>query len=122
LAINLWRKVVADIIDISAYRKSFPKGKQRFESWLRELGADDDLISFSCRRYDELIQEQGSLGQYSFSVSLASPLSQEDQNEMYRQVQEGIAQVQNKFRSKNSQLAARLLLAEIKVYQYERER
>ena len=112
---------MADIIDFSAHRQSLPKGKERFESWLRGLGAADDLISFSCRRYEELIQEQGDLGQYAFSISLASPLSQEDQNEICRQVQEGIAQVQDKFRSKNSQLAARLLLAEIKIYQYERE-
>lgn len=112
---------MADIIDFSKY-KELAKVGDDLAKLLADLGADHDIIEFAIRRQKELHNQHQGLVQYAFSVSLNSPISEEDQKKLYSQVQQVIAQVNEKLVAENSRLTAQLLLAEIKLFQYERIR
>lgn len=107
------------IIDLASYREKVFVSDE-LSSLLRSKGADDELVQFAVQRQKELWQRHETLGKYGFEISLEAAMSNTNRETLVSQIQSGVEQVKSKLLSENYQLMAELLLAEIKLFQYQR--
>ena len=112
---------MAEIIDFTKYKEELTTEPGKLEILLKKLGADQQLIDFAVKRQKELYEENKSLGQFNFSVSLPGLLNNEEQLRLHSHIQSEMSQLIKKSVDYNMKLSGRLLLAEIKLFQYESE-
>jgi len=111
---------VGEVIDFSKYKAELESRKNGVASLLKEKGADDELAQFGEQRSEELNSLFSGLGQYDVSLTLPLSLSAEEQQRITGEVSTGINQIREKLGLIVRSLVARVLIAELKVFQYER--
>jgi hypothetical protein len=112
---------MADIVDFAKYKAELEAQKGSVRTFLKEKGADEELAEFGERRSKELVGLLSDLGQYNFPVTLPPSLTAEEQKQITVDVNAGIGRVHSKLESVIRTLIARTLIAELKVFQYERK-
>ena len=111
---------MGEIIDFSKYKEELESRSNSLSTFLKEKGADDELADYAAKRSKALVEHLSDLGQYSFPITLPSSLSTEEQQQVAGDIRAGIDQVRGKLEAVIRGLAVRALIAEVKVFQYER--
>ena len=111
---------MGEVIDFSTYKAELESRKNGVASLLKEKGADDELAQFGERRSEELHSLFSGLGQYNVALTLPLSLSVEEQKKITDEVSAGINQIREKLGLVVRSLVARVLIAELKIFQYER--
>ncbi|MDO8861522.1 hypothetical protein Q6D67_07390 [Haliea sp. E1-2-M8] len=112
---------MGDILD-------FPSQRAQGMAWLdRELrkllasrGADQALIDFAATQLSNIYSELGDSEQQSISVTLPPGLTDAEREQLYRDIDEGLANMRRENHALLVRLMARLVLTELKLFQRER--
>jgi hypothetical protein len=94
---------------------------RQLRSLLAARGADQALIDFAAGQLTQIYAELAETEQYSFSVDLPDHLSAADRNRLYKQVNRGLEGIRRENHSLMLTMIARLVLAEVKLFQHERQ-
>ena len=112
---------MADILEFPSKQS---QGLAYLDSELRALlaerGADDRLIDFAVSQLTRTYAQLSESEQYSFTVALPATLSKEDKDSLYRQINTGLEGIRAENHSLMVKLVARLVLAEVRLFQHER--
>ncbi len=87
---------------------------------LAARGADDRLIDFAVGQLTRTYAQLSESEQYSFSVELPDSVGAGDREALYRQINEGLEGIRQENHSLMVKLIARLVLAEVRLFQHER--
>lgn len=94
---------------------------RELRSLLAERGADDRLIDFAVNQLTRTYAQLSESEQYSFSVELPTSTSEADRDKIYQQVNTGLEGIRQENHSLMLKLAAQLVLAEVKLFQHQRD-
>jgi len=94
---------------------------RQLRSLLAARGADQALIDFAAGQLTQIYAELAETEQYSFSVDLPDHLSEADRDRLYQQVNQGLEGIRRENHSLMLTMIARLVLAEVKLFQHERQ-
>jgi hypothetical protein len=112
---------MGDILDFPSQQA---RGLAYLDRALRTLlearGADEQLIDFAVTQLTRIYAELSESEHYSFSVELPDSVSAADRERIYRQVNTGLEGIRRENHAQMVKLIARLVLAEVKLFQYER--
>jgi hypothetical protein len=110
--------------DILEFPSRQAKGLAFLDRELRALlaarGADEQLIEFAVGQLTRTYAELSEAEQYSFSVALPAAISEAEREELRRQINTGLEGVRQENHALMVQLVARLVLAELRLFQHER--
>ena len=110
--------------DILEFPSKQAQGLAYLDRELRALlaarGADDRLIDFAVSQLTRTYAQLSESEQYSFSVELPASISAGDKESLYRQINEGLEGIRTENHSLMVRLIARLVLAEVRLFQHER--
>jgi hypothetical protein len=87
---------------------------------LSARGADERLIDFAVSQLTRTYAQLSESEQYSFNVELPGSISTAEGDELYRQITTGLEGIRRENHSLMVQLIARLVLAELRLFQHER--
>lgn len=87
---------------------------------LTKRGADEQLIDFAVSQLTSTYAQLSESEQYSFSVELPDALAPQERDSLYQQINTGLEGIRAENHSLMVKLMARLVLAEVKLYQHER--
>ncbi len=93
---------------------------RELRSLLAARGADDRLIDFAVSQLTRTYAQLSESEQYSFSVELPDSIDARDREVLHRQITEGLEGIRRENHSMMVQLIARLVLAELRLFQHER--
>jgi hypothetical protein len=107
---------------------NFPSQRAQGMAWLdRELrkllaarGADQALIDFAATQLTDIYSELGDAEPQSISVTLPPGLGTAEREQLYHDINEGLASMRRENHSLLVRLMARLVLTELKLFQRER--
>ena len=94
---------------------------RRLRDMLAAKGADQELIDFAAGQLTQIYAELAESEQYSFSVELPASTSEADRDKIYQQVNTGLEGIRQENHSLMLKLAAQLVLAEVKLFQHQRD-
>ncbi len=110
--------------DILEFPSQQAQGLAYLDRQLRGLlaakGADEALIDFAAGQLTGIYAELSESEQYSFSVELPDSLDSDQRDLLYQQVNEGLAGIRQENHSLMVKMIARLVLAEVRLFQHER--
>jgi hypothetical protein len=112
---------MADVIDFTKYKDELANEPGKLEKWLKNIGVDRTLIDFATNRQKELFDENKSIGEYNYEIAFPPQINEEERHLLCSQIQSKVSQIIEKSIACNMKLIGLLLLAEIKLFQYERE-
>jgi hypothetical protein len=92
----------------------------QLRSLLQARGADEQLVDFAVAQLTQIYAESSESEQYSFAVELPDNIRTADRDSIYRQITEGLQGIRKENHALMVQLIARLVLAEVKLFQHER--
>jgi len=87
---------------------------------LNARGADERLIDLAVSQLTRTYAQLSESEQYSFSVELPDSIDAGDRDALYRQINTGLEGIRKENHSLMVQLIARLVLAELRLFQHER--
>jgi len=87
---------------------------------LTAKGADAPLIDFAATQLTQIYADLAESEQYSFSVELPDSLTAADRERLYQQVNAGLEGIRRENHALLLKLVARLVLAEVRLFQHER--
>ena len=87
---------------------------------LAARGADERLIDFAVSQLTRTYAQLSESEQYSFSVELPDSIDPAGRDALYRQITAGLEGIRRENHSLMIQLIARLVLAEVRLFQHER--
>jgi hypothetical protein len=93
---------------------------RELRSLLAARGADDRLIDFAVSQLTRTYAQLSESEQYSFSVELPDSISAAERDALHRQITEGLEGIRRENHGLMVQLIARLVLAELRLFQHER--
>lgn len=93
---------------------------RELRSLLAARGADERLIDFAVSQLTRTYAQLSASEQYSFSVELPDSIDTRDRDALQRQITEGLEGIRRENHSMMVQLIARLVLAELRLFQHER--
>lgn len=112
---------MGDILEFPSRRA---QGLAFLERELRVLlaarGADERLIDFAVSQLTRTYTQLSESEQYSFSVELPGSIEAADRDALYRQINAGLEGIRAENHALMVQLVARLVLAEVRLFQHER--
>lgn len=112
---------MGDILDFPSQQA---QGLAFLERELRALltarGADAPLIDFAVSQLTRTYAQLSESEQYSFSVELPGSINADDRDSLQRQINSGLEGIRRENHSLMVQLIARLVLAELRLFQHER--
>lgn len=101
------------------------QGLAYLDRQLRELmrakGADEAIIDFAAEQLTSIYGQLSDSEQYSFEVSLPTTLSAQDSDDLAQQINAGLEGVRKENHALLVRLVAQLVLAEVKLFQHERD-
>jgi hypothetical protein len=110
--------------DILEFPSQQTQGLAFLERQLRELliakGADDRLIDFAARQLTEMYTHLSASEQYSFTVELPAHLDDNEKNSLYHQINAGLEGIRKENHAVLVKMVAQLVLAEVRLFQHER--
>ena len=83
-------------------------------------GADERLIDFAVSQLTRTYAQLSESEQYSFSIELPDAMDPRDRDSLNRQINAGLEGIRAENHSLMVQLIARLVLAELRLFQHER--
>jgi hypothetical protein len=111
--------------DILEFPSRQAQGLAYLDRELRRLlsakGADQPLIDFAAGQLTQSYADLAESEQYSFSVELPDTLDPADRERLYQQVSEGLEGIRRENHSLMLKLVAKLVLAEVKLFQQQRQ-
>ena len=112
---------MADILEFPSRQA---QGLAFLERELRALltarGADERLIDFAVSQLTGTYAKLSESEQYDFSVELPASVSPAERDQLYRQINAGLEGIRRENHALMVELIARLVLAELRLYQHER--
>lgn len=87
---------------------------------LTARGADERLIDFAVSQLTRTYAQLSESEQYSFSVELPGSIDPGERDDLYQQINTGLEGIRRENHSLMVQLIARLVLAEVRLFQHER--
>ena len=93
---------------------------RQLRALLRAKGADEQLVDFAVAQLTRIYTESSGSEQYSFSVELPDNIETADRDSICHQITEGLQGIRKENHALMVQLIARLVLAEVKLFQHER--
>ena len=87
---------------------------------LQARGADQRLIDFAVSQLTRTYAQLSESEQNSFSVELPGSIDAADRDALYRQINTGLEGIRKENHALMVQLVARLVLAELRLFQHER--
>lgn len=101
------------------------QGLAFLERQLRELltnkGADEQLIDFAAEQLTRIYTRINESEKYCFSVSLPDDLADADKDALQLQINAGLEGIRKENHSLMLELVAQLVLAEVKLFQQQRD-
>ena len=111
--------------DILNFPTSKAQGMAFLESQLREIlarkGADEQLIAFAVEQLVRVYARINDSEQYSFSVRLPAGLSEAQKTILQADINKGLEAVRRNNHALLLELMAQLVLAEVKLFQHQRD-
>lgn len=111
--------------DILRFPSAQAQGLAYLDRQLRDLliskGADDTLVEFAARQLTDIYCQLSGSEQYSFDVEIPVRLSIEESQALSDQINAGLEGVRDQNHALLVNLVAQLVLAEVKLFQHERE-
>ena len=92
----------------------------QLRTMLRAKGADEQLVEFAAAQLTSIYADLSESEQYSFSVELPQSVSAADRDRLYAQVTAGLEGIRKENHALLVRLVARLLLAEVRLFQHDR--
>jgi hypothetical protein len=112
---------MADILEFPSRQA---QGLAFLERELRALlaarGADERLIEFAVSQLTGTYTKLSESEQYDFSVELPASVSPAERDQLYRQINAGLEGIRRENHALMVELVARLVLAELRLFQHER--
>ncbi|MCB1847012.1 MAG: hypothetical protein KDI04_06390 [Halieaceae bacterium] len=112
---------MADILEFPSRQA---QGLAFLERELRALltarGADERLIEFAVSQLTGTYTKLSKSEQYDFSVELPASVSPAERDQLYRQINAGLEGIRRENHALMVELVARLVLAELRLFQHER--
>jgi len=93
---------------------------RELRSLLAARGADERLIDFAVSQLTRTYAQLSESEQYSFSVELPDSIDARDKEALRLQITEGLEGIRRENHAMMVQLIARLVLAELRLFQHER--
>jgi hypothetical protein len=101
------------------------QGLAFLEEQLRELlgarGADQELMDFAASTVRQVYQRNAAAENYSFSLDLPESIGDAETEQLRQAIQAGIEGIRSENHKIIVRLIAELVLAEVKIFQYERD-
>jgi hypothetical protein len=101
------------------------QGLAYLDRQLRELlsarGADQALIDFAANQLTQIYADLAESEQYSFSVELPDDLAEPEREQLYQQINRGLEGIRRENHALMLKLAAQLVLAQVRLFQHERQ-
>ena len=113
---------MANILEFPSQRV---QGRAFLEEQIRDLlaarGADDELMEFAANTIGEIYQRNVDAENYSFSLALPDTIDEVQSASLQLDIETGIEQIRAENHAIIVRLIAELTLAEVKVFQQQRE-
>ncbi len=101
------------------------QGMAYLDRHLRQLlsarGADEQLIDFAANSLQRIYRRLADSEDYSFTVQLPAGLEAEDRGSIEAQINAGLEEIRRDNHALMLDLVAQLVLAEVKLFQQQRE-
>lgn len=101
------------------------QGLAFLEEQIRELlttrGADEELVDFAANTVREVYQRNIDAENYSFRLEVPASISEEDAASLRQGIESGINQIRDENHAIIVRLIAELVLAEVKLFQHQRQ-
>lgn len=111
--------------DILEFPAAKAQGMAFLESQLRDIldskGADEQLIAFAVEQLVKVYGRINESEQYSFSVQLPEGLSSREKTTLEGEINAGLEGVRRNNHALMLELVAQLVLAEVKLFQHQRD-
>ncbi len=111
--------------DILEFPSQQAKGLAYLDRELRTLlearGADEALVDFAATQLTQTYAQLNESEQYSFSVELPRGLSSEQAEAVRAQINDGLEGVRRENHALLLKLVAQLVLAEVRLFQHQRD-
>lgn len=95
--------------------------ERRIRELLAKRGADEELMEFAAATIRKIYERNAEAENYSFRLSLPDGLGEEETARLRRELETGIEQVRSENHAIIVRLIAELALAEVKIFQHERD-
>lgn len=95
--------------------------ERRIRELLAKRGADEELMEFAAATVRKIYERNAEAENYSFRLSLPDGLGEEETARLRRELETGIEQVRSENHAIIVRLIAELALAEVKIFQHERD-
>ena len=110
--------------DILEFPSQQSQGLVYLDRQLRELliakGADDQLVDFAAKQLTKMYAQLSESEQYSFTVELPAHLEPQESKKLYRQINDGLEGVRKENHALLVKMVAQLVLAQVRLFQHER--
>ena len=94
---------------------------RQLRALLEAKGADEQLIDFAVNQLTRIYAELSDSELYSFSVELPASVEPDEKDRLYRQINTGLEGIRKENHSLMIKLIAQLVLAEVRLFQHERD-
>ncbi len=94
---------------------------RQLRSLLAAKGADQPLIDFAAGQLTQIYADLAESEQYSFSVELPEGMAGPDREQLYQQINRGLEGIRRENHGLMLTMIARLVLAEVRLFQHERQ-
>jgi hypothetical protein len=94
---------------------------RQLRSLLAAKGADQPLIDFAAGQLTQIYADLAESEQYSFSVELPEGMAEPDREQLYQQINRGLEGIRRENHALMLTMIARLVLAEVRLFQHERQ-
>jgi len=112
---------VADILEFpSRQAQGLAFLDRELRALLAARGADERLIDFAVSQLTRTYAQLSESEQYSFSVALPDSIDTAAKDALYQQINAGLEGIRKENHALMVQLIARLVLAELRLFQHER--
>ena len=113
---------MADILEFpSKQAQGLAYLDRELRALLAERGADDRLIDFAVSQLTHTYAQLSESEQYSFNVALPAAIPNAAKDSLYQQINTGLEGIRAENHSLMVKLIARQVLAEVRLFQHERE-
>lgn len=113
---------MAEVLDFpSRESRAYAFLEEQLSELLTERGADAPLIAYASRALREVYSELADSGEHGFSVNLPAATTVAEAAQLQQQIGEGIDTLRQQHHDAMLKLAARLLLAELQLFQHRRQ-
>jgi hypothetical protein len=110
--------------DILEFPSQQARGMAYLGRQLRDLllakGADQRLADFAAGQLTRVYAQLSEGEQYSFSVELPRGIGEQERDRLYQQINAGLEGIRRENHALMIEMAARLVLAEVRLFQHER--